>query len=76
MRAPDADVIGKDRHGGHDGIGKCLSGGSTLASRQLDADEQLGDRDRSDGRVVIIGNQIVDTVAVALGVDEEGRVEQ
>jgi len=76
MRPGDAHVIGNDRHGGHDSAGKALSGRSTLASRQPGAHQQLRGRDRSDGRVVIIGNQTVETVAVALGVDEKGRVEQ
>ncbi|MDQ6909429.1 MAG: hypothetical protein M3Z84_01390 [Actinomycetota bacterium] len=39
-------------------------------------DSQLGDRDRRDGYVVLIGDHITEGVAGPVGVDEERRVEQ
>jgi hypothetical protein len=57
-------------------VHECLALGSGSSRRQLDPDEQFGERDGGDHSVVVVVDQGVELGLGAFGVDEEGRVEE
>ena len=53
-----------------------LAARAAVGGCQLHPHQQLGDRDRSDCDVVVIADAVLEVGDVALGVDEDGGVEQ
>jgi hypothetical protein len=65
------------RTGTPGGSSKAVSAGRAPPSRrQLDTDPELGDRDRGDGRFVILMDQSVQVQRRSFSVDEHGRIEE
>jgi len=72
----DIEVVAQDRNSRDDVVHERLTPGAASSSRQLDADAQFGHRDRGDGDVILVRNEIVEVIAGSLRIDEEGRVEE
>jgi hypothetical protein len=56
MAARDIEVVVLDRHVVDDGVDELLPCDAAPPVSELDPDEKLGDRDRRDGDVVIVGD--------------------
>ncbi len=52
------------------------AGSPVVAGRKHDPDPQLGHRDRGDRDVVVVSDGLVEGGTRAIGVDQEGRVEE
>lgn len=71
----DRDVVVLDRDRVDDRVHQLPSRSPALPVGELNAHEKLGDRDRRDGDVVIVGDYAVERRALSLCVDKDGRVE-
>lgn len=74
MSVRDGEVVVDDRQHSHQTIHERSPCGLPASRRQLDANRQLCDRDRSDGSIIVITDYVVE-IDPALDVDEEGCVE-
>lgn len=59
MRSSDVDVVADDGQGLDDVVEERPSSLSALPGGDLDADAELGDRDRSNGGLVVVGDELV-----------------
>jgi hypothetical protein len=76
MSLGDRDVVGDHGDRGEYVLQERGPRGSLVPCSHQCADSHLGDRDRRDGYVVLIGDHMIESVARPVGVDKKRRVEQ
>jgi len=76
VRFRDGSVVCDCRNDGNDLVDEGLAPSALLARRERHADSELGDGDCGDRDVVVVIDDVVESVARPFGVDEECRVEQ
>lgn len=76
MNLSDRDVIGDHWDHGEYVLQERGPRRRRLSRSEERTDSELGDRNRRDGDIVLIGDHIIKGVARPVGVDEERRVEQ
>jgi len=76
VRASNCEVVADDRQAVDDVIEELAPRTSTLAGRELDSDAEFGDRDRCNGGLVVVTDQVVEIERCAFGLDEDAGVQQ
>ncbi len=76
VRTSGTEVVPDHRQAGDDVVQELAPRALTLPAGDPDPDAEFGDRDRSDGRFVVVRDEFVEVDPVSLGPDQNVRVEQ